>query len=672
MFGDGLVGVEASVQVLSAHYKLEKGEHPAHKTGPALQTLPPFPEMGDVLAWRQAGLPLSLCYNGHNVMSDAATLAAVGHHGPVPLSPLFAKDLAGRIIYLGYGPEVKDDKQWQLVRDITFPAGCRDVTADVAGAEHIENSFFVAFRALDVPVQKVFVPSGRRQVRLAPAYEARNLYPYKLRLDTFYADGWRLPQTEMLYVRPAKGKVAEDMGQKLLARWSHRPAGQTYQDFYEANDGETLFEQMFLQGCTVIPTLEACNGVHKVGPAFELEDFWPGRAVPGLHEVVESRASDAPQGTILEVVQPGYITAVSIQPARVAVSNGQKYTSPHRQDPLPLVPDLRLPHSRTVARWGACWVPTHPGHFEEPALWGWDAQTGRFLQLKGPLWDPLHYPYASAPLVERALRQVRPEGNYPVPAAMKGRFYPVVAPQVYDTLSRPTAEARAAANAPIHSAVDHVPIGRPACDLGYHPLPLMYEFELDFFWFPALSPRHRTSPLPQELEERLATVIKSEISPAEAQKMTVTNSASLDLKHPRHFQEAQDDPLADYPFLQRYFAADVEKRELAQVPLLLADISETDLMRNIRRAMGGRRQKEQLEAWHKGLYQALYTFREESLRWRRLRHRLFRKYPGWYGYGWWLSIHPDEVALKARQTPAWKKDFMEQRFTGEINQAQAA
>jgi hypothetical protein len=664
--------IDAPVQVLGSFYRLEKGEHPSHEWQPAFQSLSSFPKVAEVAAWQQAGLPVNLCYNGHNVMSDTATLSALGHHGAVPLSPLFARDLAGRVIYLGHGPEIKKDDQWPLERGVTFPTGCCDVTADVTGAEHIENIFFVTFRALDVAVQPTLVPSGRRQVRLMPAYDARNLYPYKLRPDTFYADGWRLPQTEMLYARPSKGQAADEMGQKFLTRWTHRPAEQSYQDFYEANDGEELFETMFLQGCTIIPTLEACNGLNKVGAEFELQDFWPGRAVPGLHEVVESRASDAPQGTILDVVQPGYITAVSVQPAQVVVSDGQNYTTPHSKDPLPLLPDLRLPHSRTVAEWGACWVPTHPSHFEEPALWGWNPQTGRFLQLKGPLWDPLHYPYASTPLVERALRHFRPEGYYPVPEEMKQRFYPVVAPQVYDTLSRPTAEARAAANAPVHSAVDHVPIGRPVCDLGYHPMPLMYEFELDFFWFPALNPRHRTPPLPEELEERLATVIKSEVSPAEARQVTVITPQSMGLKHPACFQEAKDDPLTDYPFLIRYLSADVGKQELAQVPLLLADISETDLMRNIRRAMGGRHQKEQLESWHKGLYAALYTFREQSLRWQRLRHRLFRKYPGWYGYGWWLSLAPDEVAIKARQTPAWKKDFMERRFLGEINQAQAA
>ncbi len=655
----------ASTQVLAAVYRLDEGEHPSF----AEQEL--FPVNGissavDIHIFKQAGLPLSMCHNGHSVMQDGWT-AYVSGQRQVPLSPLFVRDLSGRVIYLGAGPEVKQNSHWQHDWRVTFPKGCYDLTAETMGAENIENVFFTHFRTLDVAFQLELNVSGRPNMHAVPSYDARNLYPYKMRLDTFYIDGWKLPQMERVFARLMEDpETAKSVSEKFISRWKNRPKGQDYLSFYEENDGDTLFEQMFMQGCTVIPTFEACNGYNKVGKNFDLQDFWSGRAVEGLHEVVEFRKNNAPKGTILEVIIPGYVTARKITPAQVIVSDGSGYKSPHEEDKQPLVPDLSLPHTRTSATWGVTWLPTQPSHFEAPAIWGWEDITGRFMQLSGPLWDPLHYFYASVPLVVKAFRSPTIIGTFDVPEDMKIRFYPVVSMNRYETLSAPTAKYRLLNASPIQSAVDFVPAEKEVCGVGYHPLPVAYEYELDPFWFPELAPYLRVGEMPSKLSERVVGVIKSGISVEFAVHVTTTTPESLWLKDENNFCEATGEPDKDYPQLARYWEDKTEEHHLEQVPLWLPDVSETDLVRNIRRAIGGKPLKKQMEGLQKGMYEALYSFREQSLWWRRLRHRLFRKYPGWYVRCWWDMSVPEDVAEMARKNPKNGAKQVEQRLL-EVN-----
>ena len=191
---------------------------------------------------------------------------------------------------------------------------------------------------------------------ISVSYLGANLYPYKLRLDTFYIDGYKLPQTQMLYARgmadgvsPAHGRK---LGTKFLQEWQQRPPEMDYEAWMESL-GDTRLNELFEAGCTVIPTFEACSGYHVVSPEFEQEDFWPGRAVPGLHEVMEIRADSSPFGTILEVLEPGFVTADIVHKAKVIISDGSGYVSPNASDPNPLVPNHNLPHTRTVAEWRA-------------------------------------------------------------------------------------------------------------------------------------------------------------------------------------------------------------------------------------------------------------------------------------------------------------------------------
>lgn len=623
-----------SLGVPAAVYDLEKGENPAFLPQPVLLHIAKATRT-DAEHWQQLRLPLALCTNGHNVMHDTASGVAY----PVPVSPCFVRDLSGRVIYTGTGPELKTPAEWAQNPGVTFPRGCHDVTAETANADKIEQVFLTEIRALERAWTADF-PLYAEKITLTrvPDYTALNLYPYKLRPDTFYIDGFRLPQTHMLFAREAENTA--DVAAAFLQRWEERPTDQTYTAFYEKNQGDTWYEQLFLQGVTVIPTFEAANGYNKVGEDYTLQDYWPGRAVAGLHEITEKRPDAAPNGTILDVLRPGYITTSAIIPAQVVVSDGSGYQTPHTAAPPAMQPDLRLSHPRTAATWHQCWLPTHPAHFEAPALWGWCPASGRFAQFSGPLWDPLHYTYASTRHILRALRQT-PQGTFAtVPENMHMRFFPVIPQQEYETLSSTTAQARAAAGMQLQGGVDRVLLEQPAADIGYHPLPPSYEYEEDPFWrtHPPLTPDGHTP-------ENLATVIQSHVTA----EMGAAHFVTLDETPPENlFQNPTGDPQADYPHLARYLSANTPPFPHL-CPLYLRDKPENEINRNIRRATGGKTTETQQEKLRPGLAADMRQFREKSLSWQRLRHRLFRKYPAGWIHAWWYRQDPDTIAEKARK-----------------------
>ncbi len=647
-----IVWSEKPLQILSAAWNLAKGEHPANTVNDRLFEINPFVSYQSFKEIYNQQLPLRLCEDGHNVMADESYAMAAKTDPWVPISPLFVRDLSGRIIYTGYGPEVKEEDQWTDHQFVLFPKGCRDVMADVGGADLIENVFFTRFRALDISFDKTFKISGFPKVSYAAMYQNINLYPYKLRLDTFYQDGWRLPQTERLYIRKTTKKQAKTAAQIFIKKWESRPNNQKYEDFYDANEGDVWFEEMFFQGCTVIPTVEGANGYNKVSSTFDLEGFWPGRAVKGLHKIVEKRADKSPKGTILDVKEPGYVTYEHLHPAKVVISDGSLYKSPHKNS-IPLLPNLKLPHPRASSVWGSTWLPTDPEHFEAPAIWGWDTITGHFMQMKGPLWDPVHYYYKSTPKVVKSMRKPLTENPHfsKVPDDMRYKFHPVVPMQQYETISRATQKRRQQMAVKPLSAIDAVALGK-VCEVGYHPLPLALEYELDNFWFPELDPRVRVADCPQELLGRLAPTIKSFVTPETAIKTTVASQEKTPwLFYKTSYKNASGHVLEDYPHLTRYLQPPKHRYAFAYTPTYLAVASASDLNKNVKRIMGGEAGQKSLENILAGLYDAVYTFRETSLWLRRLRHRLLSKYTGWYVRGWWEGLYPHILEEKVRFEP---------------------
>jgi hypothetical protein len=448
-----------------------------------------------------------------------------------------------------------------------------------------------------------------------------------------------------------KPQAAEEAGRKFLEMWDKRAAGQDY-PAWMAEMGEAAFiENLFGQGCTVIPTFEACNGYNVVDRNFNLEGFWPGRAVPGLHTVAEVRDDKAPLGTILEVRKPGYITATAIVPAEVAVSSGTGYVSPNLEDPLPLIPNLYLPHPRTLADWRATWLPTHPEHFETPALWGWDMISGRFLQLNGPIWDPLHYHYGCMEVIRQALKKPLPhEQNshfVPVPDAMMTRFYPVTPMTGFDVIAFEAIERRRARGSLPQSAVTHVPDKDIAADIGYHPMPLEFEYELDPFWFPELHPVNREhGACPEPLKDRICPVIRPMVSPEKYADAITADDAYPWLADTSQMLTPGDKALDNYPMLARYLLPDTDPEALSDImPLpFLGEVAERVIRSTPQTAWKGYDELDTLEGIADGLYDAAWSYREGCMETLRLRHMCYQTAPGIYRLAWWHGASLAELA----------------------------
>lgn len=628
---------------------------------------------------------------GHNTMSDDGVAGMMGLDPNTPISPLLAKDLAGRVVYLGYGPEVKDLAEWNAygaasdaprdnvhayVQNVTFPRNCAWVNPkEVKGAELIEQVFFTKFRTLDMSADYNGQASGEDEY-VAGVYSNPHRYPYKLRLDTFYTDGYKLPQTQMVFARQDVSAASANAAAKsLMEAWNNRAATKDYTAFVEAQGGEDWAEKMFQRGCTLVPTFEACNGFNMVSEDFELIDYYPGRAVTGLHLIEESRASDTPTGTILEVLEPGYVTATHVHPARVVVSDGSQYLTPHAENPAPMLPNFALPHSRTAVNWGGIWLPTHPGHFEAPALWGWDPLTGRFLQLAGPIWDPLHYYYESVDLVLEAFQTPRPDNRWlvDVPDEMEGRFYPIVPMKGFDTLNFREKEQRFTRGVQPYSACVRTTFHKNSADVGYHPLPPQFEFEIETWWFPDLHPLNRAGgDCPGNLLPLLAPVITSTLD-------TKTYADSIDapdygewLTDRTRLKATVGDTMVDYPFLVRYTDPELPATEALKfcADVYLAHMSDEQLNKMTQETWAGLDDYESLEGIASGLFDAVWELREQGRNILKLRHEIYRNNRPLYALAWWFGWSPmilEELYYESQREAAPKP--MPRRTNAGIMQA---
>ncbi|MFT7144454.1 MAG: hypothetical protein ACI8QY_000506, partial [bacterium] len=157
------------VRLASAYYQNDLGEHPKNATGDLYSLDPVLDELIEEHLIDYA-LPIIPCIDGHNVMTTNGIADILENNIKVPLSPNFVRDLAGRIIYIGYGPEVKKGEHWTNNRHVTFPNNCRIVTTDIEGSEYIENIFFTRFRSLDTSMR--YESDAHLQLF---SYEAENL-----------------------------------------------------------------------------------------------------------------------------------------------------------------------------------------------------------------------------------------------------------------------------------------------------------------------------------------------------------------------------------------------------------------------------------------------------------------------------------------------------------------
>lgn len=596
-----------------------------------------------------AGLSKDVCLDGknkpalgHNVTFSCEFSSGTNLLHFVCLSPIYVKDLAGRIIHIGHGPEVKLDSEWSNTGKHLFPRFCKF-------ADHVaEDRFRTSFRNLDMALSARARRSGADDFDDPLMYRHPNLYPYKLRLDTFYVDGWRIPQTEYLFTESDGLTLSsvESAVSDFFKKWEER-GDSNYEEWCGIHGGEDWFEHLFRNGVTVIPTFEAHNGYNKVSGSFELEGYWPGRCVTGLHNVVDRYVSDAPEGTILKVIRPGAATSRRIVPADVIVSDGSRYKSPHADDPRALIPDIRLPHTRSVAVWGACHVPTHPSHFEKPALWGWDDQTGRFLQARGPIWDPLHYYY---PCVDRVISSINAADEAgvefaPVPSDMILKFHPVSEMNGFDSIDQAVFESRKTRGSSINSAIRRNSTTQAVCTLGYHPLPLEFEFELDNWWFPELAPSNRRVTLTPQLPSGLRPmpIIRSDVTPAdyansvEGQPTWISSLNNLKIASGR--------PLEDYPFLSRYLRNEKDMNIIASLcSPHLEEVSDAVFSKTAHQIWRFDRElQSKIERTNPGFLTALMDFRDRGLELTRIRHDLYQRDPDVYLAAYWFMLPLDDL-----------------------------
>jgi hypothetical protein len=615
----------AQPAVLAGRWALDQGYHPyLSRTLSSLAKLPAFPSAEEKELIAQLELPVAFDTFGHHTIVDKGFAKQALPEGGLttggdeyPLAPLFVRDLCGRIIHTGIMPLLAPP-------DVPlFPAGCHPLAE---GAAWVEEVLFLTYRRLDCSAEPREFLAGEDNLQLRALYAQPSSYPFKLRPDTFYADGWRIPQVARVFAKAAAPVQTQQLAQEFAQRWQSRPANQTYEEFYDQNEGDTWYAQLFEKGCTIIPTLEAYNGVYHISPEYVATEVEPGRVVKGLHEVVERRASTQPVDTIIDVVEPGWVTATSIHPAKVIVSDGSGWVPPAEEQPL--LPNLTWPHSRTSPVWGDVWLPTQPHHFAEPAIWDWDAN-GHFIQVKGPLWDPLHYVYASTAALVKAQR--RPlEGQprlYALPETLKNQFYPVVAQTWFDAINERTAQQRLENPAhPLYgSGIDQVPLMKTVATLGYHPLPLGLEYELEPAHFPNRHPRHRVPACPPHLQSRVVGLAELKIDAQELQRYNVILSETQRAGLAEAENRAERDDFTILTPQQSPVQAKI-------LPCWLPELAQSKLMINIKRLFANKAYRQALQqvATQLGvstLPGEFYHFREAALAWRRLRYRLFVKYP---------------------------------------------
>lgn len=611
-----------------------KGQHPA-LVGDYLDAVL------DRLAVREVPefLPISFHHAGHH-------MAVLDGGEVMPVAPLYARDLAGRVLLTPLNPLPSSKAP-------LTPVGCKALTPQAVDAAGLEKIFLTHVRALDLhaaPLYDLDVPAGCARVSL---YTNPHRYPYKLRIDSYYADGFRLPQLNLLHVENGEPNMAVLASAELMQAWDKASAqGMGYEAFYDANGGQGWFDSLFARGCTVIPTLEAFNGWYVVDEGFGMQDVHAGRAVEGLHTVVGREASALPPGTIVKVVKPGFATRAVVEPAHVVVSDGSGYTD---ATPPPLRPDLRLPHTH-VGTGADVWVPTQPGHFVRPALWAWQDGLG-LMQVEGPLWDPLHYVYASTRPMLAALRRhvgLPEEPFAPVPERMLPRFFPAVAMGWFDNPQAQVAEHRA--NLPLQhpfstTLLDAVMSVEAVAQVGYHPLPPHAQPELEPAWMPVLGPARfgKTPPTGGEM----APVIVSGLTPdLSLQSTSVGHDPAAAAVRGTALYDGTPDP---YPHLKRGGDMPTPATVAAMMPWTLPQAEQSELFPNFRRLFERVGYAKELGEIHHGMADWLQDFAEKSAGGRRLHYRFERRFLSAYVARWWGLLplgEPDELETPAEQAAA--------------------
>ncbi|NBV54932.1 MAG: hypothetical protein EBR79_04375, partial [Proteobacteria bacterium] len=239
---------------------------------------------------------------------------------------------------------------------------------------------------------------------------------------------------------------------------------------------------------------------------------------------------------------------------------------------------------------------------------------------------------ASTPAIIRAARKPVADNPhvYTLPPAFRQRFYPLVAQNWYDTFNERTAAERAA-NHPLHGSVlDGIPLTENIASIGYHPLPAGLEYELSPALFPQLHPSHRFGSCPGHLKTQLALVVSLLKPAAELAKYHMVTTEPLRQLLARMESASPNSAHSATPASQNTNAVTATSAPTWQQSLQtswLPFLAPSQLLINVKRLFANRTYRQALAAYHPGLPQSLFRFRESALAWRRLRYRLVTKYP---------------------------------------------
>lgn len=585
---------------------------------------------------------------GHMMIKDNTTTNANLTENLYPIMPNYVRDLAGRIICIAEC----FPKNKEVSKSKRFPDGSFCINSSYEGYDLIENVFFSSFRTLDMSPEPVDDVSGQNDSEFLFTYPNPNLHPYKLRPDTFYQDGWRLPQTEMLYYRKSPdGSVTESAVRDFLIKWDSSINHDDYESFYEECGGEEYFEDLFNKGVTLVPTLEGYNANAMVDRDFNLIDFNVGKYVSEFHDLVEYVDSELPAGSIVCVLEPGFLTHAQLRKAKVIVSNGLLYNSPNSIDPDPLYLDLKLPHSRASSKWGDVYVPTHPKHFELPAIWGWDFKTGMFLQERGPVWDPLHYFYESCEDIIYYYQDDVMDGNkwlYAVPEDMKLKFHPVVPFDGYDILDAFEKVDRLDYLARPYTMCKRHSEELFTANIGYHPMPVEFEYEIDPWVIPELSPVQRVlADVPLNIRDRLADVIICNTPAKLYLNRQLDNSSDNPywINDINNMVSSTGDFKIDYKYLSRYLdrVVNIDRiRSLSKV--FLQESSEVSSNELLTEYISNIKVPNSIDDYIRDMTVAYYDLKEKSFGRIKTRHSLYQNHNSEYVLNFWSSSNSDDLA----------------------------
>lgn len=595
---------------------------------------------------------------GHMMVKDNTLTNFTEVDDNIPIMPNYVRDLAGRVVCIAECYPTQKESS----RTKRFPEAAFIVNDDIDPNNLIENVFFSNFRTLDMSPESFEYAQGGEVVDHY-SYASANLYPYKLRVDSFYQDGWRLPQTEMLYVKKNKdGGVTESALGRFLAKWQVSENKNDYEAFYEECGGEEYFEELFNQGVTLVPTLEGYNANPVVDRDFNLVDFSSGKYVSEYHDIVEYVDSDQASGIIVKVIEPGFATFFQTKKAKVIVSNGSGYVSKNAMDPDPLYPDLRLPHARSSSKWSDLIIPTHPKHFEHASIWGWDFKTGMFIQEKGALWDPLHYYYESVDkIISNYERDVLDENYWhiAVPSEMKARFYPVIPFEGFDILDEDELEDRIEHRIRPTTMCKRYTENVFSANIGYHPMPPEYEFEIDSWFVPDLSPVKRVVlEVPLNVRNKLAEPIHCTV-PAKlylSRQTENSNNSKYWISEVNNLNDSSGDSKVDYPYLSRYYdhlTSMTKVKSLINLYVLIDDIDlgllRTEYTSQIE--MPG-----SIDLSIRDMALAYYDFKEKSFLRLKDRVKLYNNFYDEYVMSSWNSSACEDMAYMLKDESVNKLD----------------